>query len=133
DGTPVSTGAYVDLGYVFRHQRFQQLFGGSSFSLPTNPGHPLVRSSFAGRMHARSQFAEHPGNRYVPEVEATIYRNWCSWSYHHETNGINEDGDIDPDRPSPGNPYYLIDEGTNGFDDYSLYDINGDGIFEPAT
>src|SRR5690606_23133194 len=80
-GTPVSTGAYVDLGYVFRHQRFRQfvLNESSGFPLPSDPNHPILRSSFAGRMHARTGFPEQPGDGYSSDFEATIYRNWCTW------------------------------------------------------
>ncbi len=121
DGTPVSTGAYVDLGYVLRHQRFRQIMNEPPFSTPTTPNHPLLRSSFAGRMHPRSQFPEMPSTGFSSDLEATLFRTWCSWSYHYETNGIDEDGDG------------LIDEGTNGLDDPSVYDLNGDGLYDPAT
>ena len=121
NGSPVSTGAYVDLGYVYRHQRYLDTFFNSSFSLPTNPTHPLLRSPFAGRMHPRAQLPEMPATGFNSDLEATLFRTWCSWSYHYETNGIDEDRDG------------LIDEGTNGLDDESVYDLNGDGIFDAAN
>jgi prepilin-type N-terminal cleavage/methylation domain-containing protein len=43
--------------------------------------------------------------------------SYDTWSSHYESNGINEDGDFEPDGITP-----LVDEGTNGADD------NGDGI-----
>jgi type II secretory pathway pseudopilin PulG len=125
DGLPVNTGAYVDLGYVFRHYRNQ----GAVFPLPSNREHPLNKSSFAGKMNAiRSRLPEHY-NSLELGLESTLYRTWCTWSHHYETNGINEDHDYDPDRLVDGQPVPLIDEGTNGVDDYGLYDLDGDGDY----
>jgi type II secretory pathway pseudopilin PulG len=128
-GTPINTGAYVDLGYFFRHQRFRN----TPFALPVDTNDPLHRSLLAHRMNIKSQLIDQPFRPLKSDdlaFESTIYRTYDTWSYHYETNGINEDGDFDPDK---GPQVPLIDEGTNGLDDYSLYDLNANGVFEPNT
>jgi type II secretory pathway pseudopilin PulG len=120
-GTPINTGAYVDLGYVFRHQRFV----GSAFSLPGGANDPVNRSLFAFRMNPKSQLID-PARSL--DFEATVFRTYDTWSFHYETNGIDEDRVFD----DPNSPA-LIDEGTNGFDDYSWYDLNGDRVFQLGT
>lgn len=58
------------------------------------------------------------GTNFVPTRNLELFPlTYDTWSTHYESNGINEDGDFEPDGVTP-----LIDEGTDGRDD------NGDGI-----
>jgi hypothetical protein len=50
---------------------------------------------------------------------ATAYSVYDTWSFHYENNGVDEDRDS------------IVDEGTNGFDDVSVYADLGTG--NPVT
>lgn len=99
----VGQGAYVDMGYAFGVP-----------NLPLPPAQPFTVP--IGKSWTLPWFA-HPralsdvyGNQLAPG-----YAVYDTWSFHYENNGVNDDNDTN----AAGQP--LIDEGTNGFDDFGVY------------
>jgi prepilin-type N-terminal cleavage/methylation domain-containing protein len=115
-----SQGAYVDLGYGFDPR-----FSTPSFPVPSYPTAPPATNSFG---------TSAPPWFFTPRALSDVYGNqlapgyavYDTWSFHYENNGVNEDddeiegGNWQPDNKNgTGTP--LIDEGTNGLDDYGHY------------
>ena len=95
----VGQGAYADLGYGFVPPP------SSPLAVPVfNPSIVAVEPWF---FTARA-LVDNLGNQLAPG-----YATYDTWSLHYENNGINEDGDA---IESSGQE--MVDEGTNGFDDF---------------
>ena len=90
--TAVSFGAYVDLGYF-----------------------PAYQGSAANLLLPRPRF-QHPGYKNTAGVGLT--QTYCTWSFHYEHDGVDQDGDG------------LIDEGTDGFDNDTSADSLGYGVVD---
>jgi hypothetical protein len=87
-------------------------------SPPTNPASfpyaigygAFVDLGYGSRFHANASYWSTFSSRPAPKSQLyvsgsyTVY-DYCTWSNHYESNGLNEDGDSQ------------TDEGTNGFDD----------------
>ncbi|MEQ8847970.1 prepilin-type N-terminal cleavage/methylation domain-containing protein [Botrimarina sp.] len=126
-------GAYVDLGY------------GSTFLTPSgaaaNIGTVLPAQRFFPRSGNQALFATSPvaqtmrfftdGAIRTPGSAdlTTFYRTYDTWSWHYETNGLNEDRDSEN---VGGVLRPMIDEGTNGFDDLDPTD-SGDLLIAEAS
>ncbi len=110
-------GAYVDLGYGY-DERFKSPRG-PAFLTPKYVN--SYASSSVPWFFERHALPDVFGNQLAPG-----YAMYDTWSFHYENDGLNEDDDeiengkwqID-DHNSKGAP--LIDEGTNGLDDYGHY------------
>lgn len=144
--TILSRGAYVDLGYYRLHQAFRANNSGlANLNLTELQAAQLVDFSvLADRPHLKSQMR--PINPTLPAV-LDSYRVYDTWSFHYENNGVNEDKDklvngvlrdltaadeqLLADNNPTNDPAQLIDEGTNGFDDPSLY-ANAAGVLQPG-
>ena len=92
--TFVGQGAFVDLGYAF---------GLSSYTVNL----PTIISPWFAEARALSDV-------YAKQL-APGYAGYDTWSLHYENNGLNDDHDFDAN----GKP--MIDEGTNGLDDWGHY------------
>ena len=89
----IGEGAFVDLNYV------------ATLAAPVLG---TISSTFSGPVNPKSQMSG-----------ASPAATYCTWSYHYEHDGVNQDNDT------------LIDEGTNGLDDD---DTNGvDDVGERET
>jgi hypothetical protein len=101
-GTPVASGAYVDLGH------------GAT-------GNPLLPAGAAPRFAGNGQPVAGTG-----ASAATLPRTYDTWTLAYETNGRNEDNDwVDLNNNGSRDPGEdLVDEAFNGLDD------NGDGVID---
>lgn len=104
-GVPVSSGAFVDLGWN----------GGPAAINPTCS----YRPRFADLGEAKSR---------LRPPDATRRRVWDSWSTHYESNGVDDDGDGKVDEGSNG-----IDDDGDGKVDEFPYDADGDGFYNGAA
>ncbi len=105
-GTPVTFGAYVDLGWN----------NAGAYFPPS--GAPPTHFQFAHRAGWHPQFGVDPTAAVrIPDPD-NPFRGmpavYDTWSWHYENDGINQDGDT---VSRNGQPVPLIDEGTNGVDD----------------
>ena len=103
-GSPVASGAYVDLGN-----------GVTTNSLLTGIVASGSAARFGGYGQAKSSLAG----------SATTRRTYDTWSTHYEANGLDEDGSSGVDQGTDG-----IDNDNDGFFDEPAYDSDGDGVFE---
>lgn len=104
-------GAYVDLGYGSTWLTPSQFVIANRYN-PTTGNQALFATSpvTAPLKFFTDGILRTPG---APDL-TSLYRTYDTWSWHYETNGLNEDRDREVlggvERP-------MIDEGTNGFDD----------------
>lgn len=94
----IGQGAYVDMGYVEAV---------SLTPVPPNAAFPApqpTRPQFDGVPSLKSQLNFSAATFSIKSIA------YDTWPYHYETDGINQDGDVDVN----GNP--LIDEGSDGLD-----------------
>ena len=96
------SGAFVDLGYAQLHAYVLQQQSGSA-SLPN------VSTAFSGLANSKSMLQD-----------ARLTRVYDTWNFGYENDGVNQDESND-------NGVTMVDEGTDGFDSYSWYDLNSDG------
>ncbi len=101
----VGQGAYVDLGY------------GTSAGVSPFPNNPLLPAP----QPLRPAFDDGTAGKLING--SAVYD---TWSFHYENDGLNQDGDTNPD----GTP--LIDEGTNGLDDDGINGVDDIGERETA-
>lgn len=97
DHAEVSEGAYVDLGFSELHREVVRRLTGS----PPSANFPA--SQFSGLPNTKSLLND-----------ARLTRVYDTWNFAYENDGIDQDQDG------------LVDEGTNGFDDLTVYE---DGTF----
>jgi hypothetical protein len=134
-GTPiypfVGTGAYVDLGYGFNTGKVGvSLYAPKYAAAYSSTGLPWF---FAPQLETQfavgnSRVVTNPGaltDVYNSQL-APGYAVYDTWSFHYENDGVNEDDDeIEngiwqrDNHNGVGTP--LIDQGTNGLDDYGHY------------
>jgi hypothetical protein len=99
-GTPVASGAYVDLG---NNVTSNSLLSAGS-----------IQPHFAGFGQSRSKL----------NGSASTRRTYDTWSNHYEANGRDEDGDGVADDGTNG-----LDDNGNGQIDEPMTDFNGDGDY----
>ncbi len=98
---------------------------------PSDPGWslPNVGSEAGFGAHVDLGYAytvPSPPPSILPQLNATsrayggLGNTYCTWSFHYEHNGVNEDGDTP------------TDEGTNGFDDDSANGVDDVGELETS-
>jgi hypothetical protein len=95
----VREGAYADLGYAALQAAVNNV------TLPA-----VALSTLAGPPKARSLPADN-----------AFTRVYDTWNFGYENDGVNQDLAADNGNTN------MVDEGTNGFDDPSWYDADGDG------
>jgi hypothetical protein len=116
----VGQGAYVDLGYGFDSRRL-----GETPSRPAELPAPAFASAFTPAIEPWFFPARALRDVFQNQL-APGYAVYDTWSFHYENNGVNEDGDeveagvwqLDD---GDGIGTLLIDEGTNGIDDFGHY------------
>jgi hypothetical protein len=116
----VGQGAYVDLGYGYDVR-----WGANAALTP-----PKYTANFATSADPWF-FAARGLTDVLGQTLAPGYAVYDTWSFHYENNGVNEDGDeVEPNAAGlpvwqlddfDGQGQALIDEGTNGFDDWGHY------------
>jgi prepilin-type N-terminal cleavage/methylation domain-containing protein len=116
----IGQGAYVDLGYGFDPRR------AAAPSLPAPAFTAAYANSTLPWFFTARALSDVFGNQLAPG-----YAVFDTWSFHYENNGLNEDRDevegglLQPD-DNNGSGTPLVDEGTNGLDDFGHY---SDGNF----
>ncbi|MEO0529394.1 MAG: prepilin-type N-terminal cleavage/methylation domain-containing protein [Planctomycetota bacterium] len=115
-------GAYVDLGYV---RSFHQPIGSNAGSIPTirrfEPTQVFQYAVQAGADLLTPLFL-FDGEIKLPTGNSLtrLYSTYDTWSWHYESNGLNEDFD-DVTGVTAGGGVAAIDEATNGLDDPAVY------------
>ncbi|WP_145246761.1 prepilin-type N-terminal cleavage/methylation domain-containing protein [Aeoliella mucimassa] len=110
DPMQVGEGAFVDLGYLELHELDARRWGVNLSNLPFT-----ISSPYAGLPHAKSKLND-----------ARLTRVYDTWSFSYENDGVNQDGD-------DLNGVPMVDEGTDGFDSFTWYDMDGDGSNDSWT
>jgi len=114
---PIGRGAYVDLNYTSTNINYLRDYadigaGGAYTYNQIQTG--SYKSNFSGAPHANSQLT--PTASLLTDADAT----YDTWSFHYESDGVNQDGDTD------------TDEGTNGIDDDSVNGVDDVGERETS-
>jgi hypothetical protein len=115
----VGQGSYVDMGYLFDPLSASTLPAPAALSDPS-----WIWPWFA---QPRGVFSVSTASLLTPG-----YSLYDTWTLHYENNGLNDDGDevngvtgnwqlLDSDPPGADDDRPLIDEGTNGLDDFGHY------------
>ena len=126
---PVGFGAYCDLGWAKvpgpvnnpNEPSANLLYPpGTDVSNPYEFPTSFPASTPRPLFHVPHQVGWHPRNPTMFTDEYRYFPTYCTWSYHYENDGIDQDDDL------------IVDQGTNGLDDDGANGVDDKGERETS-